>query len=259
MTKAFLESVKSTQWGKRQSTSDGPELIVVLHTRCDACACMAFDRRYKCCACKDFDLCGACWDKGVRSAHNTTHTFILITEREHYFKGKVGKAVSHDGVSCDGCLRDPILGIRYKCNQCNTDFCEPCFLNGWDDMILAKTKAAHDPTHSYLRIVKPTVEIVGRGPRIGAEKAPSKHRTPSAPQPANLSTGATIGPDPEHVGISCDGCTIASISGVRWKCKSCPRGYDLCEDCYAHWSSGLPSSMHPRSHIMAAVDVSELD
>jgi len=36
---------------------------------------------------------------------------------------------------------------------------------------------------------------------------------------------------PAHSGISCDGCKIDPIVGIRWKCMTCVN-YDLCDSCH---------------------------
>jgi hypothetical protein len=51
--------------------------------------------------------------------------------------------VVHSGVTCDGCKRYPIVGIRYKCSVCpDFDFCEEC-----------ESKVDHP--HEFLKIRKP--------------------------------------------------------------------------------------------------------
>jgi hypothetical protein len=50
----------------------------------------------------------------------------------------------HIGVSCNGCMKTNIYGIRYKCVFCRDfDLCEECDVN------LAFT---HDPNHSFIKI-----------------------------------------------------------------------------------------------------------
>jgi hypothetical protein len=50
----------------------------------------------------------------------------------------------HIGVSCNGCGKTTITGIRYKCLFCNDfDFCEDCE---------SQSKIQHDPNHSFIKI-----------------------------------------------------------------------------------------------------------
>jgi len=52
----------------------------------------------------------------------------------------------HFGFSCDGCNLDPIVGIRYKCDDCkNYDLCSICF----------SAHNKHTPTHSFSALELP--------------------------------------------------------------------------------------------------------
>lgn len=51
----------------------------------------------------------------------------------------------HNGVTCDGCGKSPIKGIRYKCVHCDEyNFCENC-----------EGKVEHFPHHLFLKIRRP--------------------------------------------------------------------------------------------------------
>jgi len=64
---------------------------------------------------------------------------IIGMKKEEEKKGPV----VHSGVTCDGCKRYPIVGIRYKCSVCpDFDFCEEC-----------ESKVDHP--HEFLKIRKP--------------------------------------------------------------------------------------------------------
>jgi len=53
----------------------------------------------------------------------------------------------HIGVTCDGCNKSPIVGVRYKCANCaNFDLCEECEAKG----------GLHISTHVFVKIPKAT-------------------------------------------------------------------------------------------------------
>jgi hypothetical protein len=53
-----------------------------------------------------------------------------------------------------------------------------------------------------------------------------------------------------HHGITCDGCQQSPITGVRFKCRTCP-DYDLCEACEA-------KNVHPADHPMVKFKVEKM-
>ena len=46
-----------------------------------------------------------------------------------------------------------------------------------------------------------------------------------------------------HVGVTCEGCQVKNIKGLRYRCKVCRR-YDLCENCYGD----IRKLMHNEEH-----------
>ena len=56
-----------------------------------------------------------------------------------------GDTIIHPDVTCDGCKKKPIVGIRYKCVNCpDYDHCSGCMF-----------VAPHDPTHTFLLLPRP--------------------------------------------------------------------------------------------------------
>jgi len=53
-----------------------------------------------------------------------------------------------------------------------------------------------------------------------------------------------------HHGITCDGCQQSPITGIRFKCRTCP-DYDLCEACEA-------KNVHPADHPMVKFKVEKM-
>lgn len=52
-----------------------------------------------------------------------------------------------------------------------------------------------------------------------------------------------------HDGVTCDGCSTASFSGIRHKCSVC-FDYDLCDECYLN---GVATKAHEPSHAMQTI------
>lgn len=121
---------------------------------CDGCEMAPIKGiRYHCEQCKDFDFCEKCHkDKKEKHGHN----FKKI-EKPEVPVPKINLAgprivpnnsnpVIHSTVSCDGCGKFPIIGIRYKCAVCkNFDYCEKC-----------EEKYSEEHKHPFIKIYKPT-------------------------------------------------------------------------------------------------------
>ncbi|KAK1945070.1 Protein NBR1 [Phytophthora citrophthora] len=100
----------------------------------------------------------------------------------------------HFDVVCDGCDKDPLVGVRYKSLEVpNFDLCENCEASGkW---------ASHEP---FIKITDPT-------------RAPKHTRSPELLV---------------HPFVVCDGCEMSPLVGPRFKSKTA-EDFDLCQDCEA--------------------------
>ncbi len=143
------------------------------------------DHRFKCVNCSNFDLCEQCEADRDKVKHNELHLFIKIAKplplypstslpqppvapKEDYppllpvlYKStetiteKVNdwKNISHVNVSCDGCGKKPIVGIRYKCVNCDEfNLCGEC-----------EGKVEHYPLHVFLRVYLPLTKLTAAG------------------------------------------------------------------------------------------------
>lgn len=113
--------------------------------------------------------------RGDRQTSIGTHTLNpdpspfpcrIIQEQKAAYFGE------HQGITCDGCGAEPIIGYRYRCKKCaNHDICEACherWDNGKGSMAngLAKQTISLDPKdHDFFvhkeRGFKPLVKTVG--------------------------------------------------------------------------------------------------
>jgi replicative DNA helicase len=109
-----------------------PQLNEEIHYQyiCDGCEMAPIKGvRYHCEKCRDFDFCEKCYkekkDQHGHSFQAIKKSIVLPPQKPNCVKF-CGKTV-HRTVTCDGCGKFPIVGIRYKCGVCpNFDFCEEC-------------------------------------------------------------------------------------------------------------------------------------
>ncbi|GJE90607.1 ZZ-type zinc finger-containing protein [Phanerochaete sordida] len=176
----------------------------------------------------------------------------------------------HFGVHCDGCLRNPIVGQRYKCLSCDDfDFCQSCMAD-------PRFRGAHEPRHRFRQVqssgaaVRPAPSgedsvVIGEGrncdhcnqsikglfykcldcadfdycaacaSHAGVRRAHNpQHAFFPIQSQADMITFLEMRAARRpvvHVGITCDGCR-QRITGVRHKCLQCD-DFDFCGDCVA--------------------------
>ena len=125
---------------------------------CDSCLQSDFcDYRYKCLICKDYDLCGNCYEKRkVSKDHKANHPMLMISDPMRSSDSKtlnllfslgadfvieVLQEVTFEVVNCDNCKMSPIKGPRVKCDQCpDYDLCWSCYKS---NHITAPHKLSH--------------------------------------------------------------------------------------------------------------------
>lgn len=126
----------------------------------------------------------------------------------------------HRFVRCDGCNASPIVGPRFKCNECaDYDLCRGCHSNA----------ALVHPAHTFTTIDKPMMAM----------------RFPAAGRCARTTNDSG---EALHLGVECDACGAAPIAGKRFKCNDCA-DYDLCEKCHVH-----AAVVHFTGHTFTTID-----
>ena len=149
--------------------------------------------------------------------------------------------IIHEGISCDGCGCECIVGNRYKCAVCqNFDYCEKCMKEHASEhdhpfvkiyhpkLKLATLKVVVDedcPTYiPPVKIAKPEICEKPKSDKLKSKKVKlpkqeeEEKKTPETEE------------KPIHKGITCDGCGISPIVGCRYKCAVC-QNFDFCEVC----------------------------
>ncbi|KAI0788225.1 hypothetical protein C8Q74DRAFT_1256731 [Fomes fomentarius] len=168
----------------------------------------------------EYDRCSACMGAPTAwTSHTPTHQFFPIHSSsagnlEDYTRVKqsLSQQVTqyvHHGITCDGCDKTDIQGVRHKCLQCNDfDFCEQCIAD-------VKQRQAHSLTHPFFPIL-------------------SQLNTSAYSHIRELFLALTAQNDQQdassHATVHCDGCNQHPLVGVRHKCFDC-HNFDLCTRC----------------------------
>ena len=208
---------------------DGP---VHDNVTCDGCGMYPIvGCRYKCAICPNFDFCERC-EKKFHVEHS--HPMLQITSpemklysikcnlKENFKMEKNCQHIDiiHDGVICDGCGSECIVGNRYKCSVCkNFDYCEKCLKEN-----------APNHKHPFIKIYHPKMKLVSikvvvpeTCPIYDNSDSPKLRGKKEIQKPSQTEK-------PVHTGINCDGCGAKEIVGCRFKCAVC-QNFDYCEEC----------------------------
>jgi hypothetical protein len=66
----------------------------------------------------------------------------IKNSKDKYTTHHANDEIIHKGITCNGCLKHGMIGIRYKCLICkNFDFCEQC-----------ESTLSHNPLHIFMKI-----------------------------------------------------------------------------------------------------------
>lgn len=120
------------------------ENVILSVFPCDSChKPRSQSDRYRCLQCADFDVCDMCFEKRYEAdGHKNGHAFAHFRMPNELFHKPVKdipqdvtlaklikqfEHVEHQNISCDGCQKKTIIGIRFKCDTCPTyDLCLKC-------------------------------------------------------------------------------------------------------------------------------------
>ncbi|CAF1657089.1 unnamed protein product [Rotaria magnacalcarata] len=121
----------------------------------------------------------------------------------------IGKHRNHHRVTCNVCGLENFQVDRYKCLICvNYNVCAQCFEKRLQS-------EQHSTGHTMVHFKVPD-ELFGR-------KIKSKDEI-------TIKTMEHLYGKEQHEDIACDSCIIQSISGLRFKCDTCPN-FNLCQMC----------------------------
>jgi hypothetical protein len=122
----------------------------------------------------------------------------------------------HTSAMCDGCGRNPIVGIRYKCLECaDFDLCQQCH----DFSPIGSRKGNHSAEHNMLKFVEPLFP----GPRT-----PFRYGSPNGPSAGQTGSPYSQSPYPRYAYLG--GGPSAGQSGSPYSQSPYPR--------YAYFGGG---------------------
>lgn len=128
-------------YAKALGKTDKPKALETHHfVYCDQCSVnkeSIVGTRYKCMKCDDFDLCSACYEKGVAfGSHSPDHVMKIFPKQGVYSgftKAKVTEEPPTQEFNCESCFEIGIFtqlkGKRYHCTECGFNMCTTCFEN----------------------------------------------------------------------------------------------------------------------------------
>lgn len=174
--------------------------------------------RYKCTKCTFFNLCECCRGKGKH--------------QEHPFQRIDGSERAHFEIKCNGCEREPMMGIRFKCKSCLLfNLCEDCKNDGKHQEHDFQSLDKADFMHQYKCDCCGEKHI--KGVRYRCRTCLSfnlceccKNREEHSLHEFRRFDGS----EHEHLFTTCTDCKEWHIKGLRFRCKTCGN-VNLCECC----------------------------
>jgi len=138
----------------------------------------------------------------------------------------------HEGIICDGCKKDRVVGTRYKCTDCDDfDFCEECHTK-WQN----GNSGLHSTSHSFVAILLGSYQVmnfrIGERVKFRDDKSKDEIRRlkwkgkPAQPNDDTLSymgkVGYVHGQDGLNVSVAFehDGCSLPMPLGSLVKEKN---------------------------------------
>ncbi|OQS01152.1 hypothetical protein ACHHYP_01704 [Achlya hypogyna] len=179
-----------------------------------------------------FDLCASCAGTG---RWNQTHGPFRIL---------IKPPAVHPGIGCDGCAK-PVIGPRYQSTKNpNFDLCKRChdttrYTANYGPFLVWAVPAVHAGVGCDGCHVAPIA-----GTRFYCTDAENNYDFCSAcltkgRNAGNTSNFMSLETPAMHQGIYCNGCSIESIYGIRYRSLTVAN-YDLCRDCVAKDTSCGP-------------------
>ncbi|BGO97071.1 hypothetical protein RTG_00247 [Rhodotorula toruloides ATCC 204091] len=156
---------------------------------CDSCQFPIVGVRFKCLDCPDYDLDADCYDNAVEI--HPQHSFVRINDPSDCKIVRSKESfVRHYNIVCDGCQRNPVVGIRYKCMHPSCpdyDLCSVCE---------ALPNPVHPRDHPLLKIRSPLPRTSSSTQLLADAKKRVQERFGDGEQLAQAAAAATLSSGP---------------------------------------------------------------